>query len=83
MDRGTIALRIAVVASVIVLFETGDDPIAAERPETTHVGVVGSTYHGEAVVVAILVAVDLLPPSVGISQQRVVDAGQCFEGDQL
>src|SRR5262249_32002567 len=68
--RRVIAVEVATAVVVVVLFAAEDDAVADEGSQPAHVGVVGGADPGKGGVVAILVAVDLLPAAIRVYPQR-------------
>ena|GEM_PF-4608037 len=71
--RGAVPVLVENSAVVVVLLRAQDDPVPDEGPEPAVVGTVRGTDEGEAVVIPVLVAVDLLPVARGVGGERVVD----------
>jgi hypothetical protein len=83
MGGGRVSLWVTVSITVVVLLETHDHPVSSESPEPTHMGVIGRTDHGEAVVVCVLIPIDLLPIPVGVGQKRILDPRKRLQCDQV
>ncbi|OFV88002.1 MAG: hypothetical protein A3D93_02015 [Acidobacteria bacterium RIFCSPHIGHO2_12_FULL_67_30] len=64
---------------VVVLLGAHHDAVAHVGAQAAVVGVVGGADEGKGAVVAVLVAVDLLPVAHRVSLERVADGGNGLE----
>ncbi len=83
MGGGAVALRVGIVAAIVILLESHDHAVAGERPQTAHVGVVGCAHHGEVAVVGILIPIDPLPVPARVLIERVLNPHRRTQSQHL